>query len=760
MSSTLIAWKKIRFREMAPTPYQDEEKPSATASVDVRAALRAWARTEFGAPRRLDGLITSVRERDEVITRVATTVIRRDLVPQRIPTHDRRSRSTSPEGPASLDPFSGTMEELRARTEHIDRCASCSGSGINPCPACRGSGRQRCGNCSGSGRVMKHYKKSSKYINCSVCRGSGAVGCDGCLSKGTITCAGCSGSGKQLVWWTYKESVRTVVQMSTDSPIVGAHPQLLEERFLGPSDLEAFVLLASVEGEGSIAGGRLAPEDDVVVRRQTPALDPRTERIRAQQLLRFGVLRRDVHYEMCGTEGTVVLSGASLAGSSIPAAVSPIRRRLMLWGLASFVLLIGGTWYMSALLGPTSYFRTVNRIIAFLSLTGMAATIVAVGGLLRALRPGFRFWPLGIVAQLATGISAAAFLLCPVVGYFGKPSTEELQQAVAAGDLDRARLVAEALEGGEPSEEAADAIDELHLAEADQLSGDARLDKLDAIAARNGNHAARAKTSAHRARVEAIEAALKSNRPADAVGLLKRWSSELSDAAELGELQARTFEVQGAACSDDVCRLSAARAAKAARSSPEREATLDSARRKVIDGLDVRIVPAGDLLSRVRWLQSLSKLAVTAQRTAAGDGEVQDKANAASAWARAELGKVALIGAPVPVVDELLERDAGSASTGWPELKGVSVYAAKVGGVCSGLFVVGASPGLRSLYGNEEGLRRLLAQATGRPGATLRARAASSKTHSVSTWTEGSTPVMARWNDTMLMELRIGRASP
>ncbi|AUX32031.1 MULTISPECIES: hypothetical protein [Sorangium] len=745
---------------MASTPYRDEEKGNAAASVDVRTALRAWARTEFGAPRRLDELISSVSERDEVITRVATTVIRRDLVPQRIATHDRRGRSASPEDPASLDPFSGTMEDLRRRTEHVDRCASCNGSGIGPCPACRGSGRQGCGNCSGSGKVLKHYKKSSKYINCSVCRGGGAVGCGGCLSKGTITCAGCSGSGQQLVWWTYQESVRVVVQISTDSPIVHAHPQVLEERFLGPSDLEAFLLLASVEGEGSLAGGRLSPEDDALVRRQTPALDARIERIRAQQLLRFGVLRRDVRYEMCGAEGSVVLSGASLAASSTPAAVGPIRRRLMLWGVASFVLLIGGTWYMSALLGPTSYFRATNRVIAFSSLTGMAAAIVAVGGLLRALRPSFRFWPLGTFAKLATGISAAAFLLCPVVGYFGRPSTDELQQAVAAGDLGRARLVAEALEATEPSEEEAGAIDELHLAEAERLSGDARLEKLDAIAARNGSHAGRAKTSAQRARVEAIEAALKANRAADAVGLLKRWSSKLSDTPELGELEARAFESQGVACSDDICRFGAARAAKAARSSPEREATVDRARRKVIEGIDARAVPAGDLLSRVRWLRSLSKLAVMAESSAGGDAEIQEKANAASVWARAELGKVTLIGAPVAVVDELLERDAGSASTGWPELKGVSVYVAKVGAVCSGLFVVGASPGLRFLNGNEEGLRRLLAQATGRPGATLRARAASSKTHSISTWAEGSTPVMARWNDTRLMELRIGRASP
>ncbi|WP_155798464.1 hypothetical protein [Sorangium cellulosum] len=745
---------------MASTPYRDEEKGSTSASVDVRAALRSWARTEFGAPRRLDALITSVSERDELIARVATTVIRRDLGQERVPTHERRSRTAGPVNPASLDPFSGTLEDLRTRTEHVDRCGPCSGSGIGPCPACGGSGRQRCGNCSGSGKVVKHYKKSSKYINCSVCRGGGTVGCGGCLSRGTITCAGCSGSGQQLVWWTYRESVRVVVQMSTDSPVVKAHPQLLEERFLRPPDLESFMLLTSAEGSGSIAGGRLSPEDDALVRRHTPALHPQLERIQAQQLLRFSVLRRDVHYEMCGAEGTVVLSGASLAGASTPKAVGPIRRRLALWGLASLVLLLGGTWFMSALLGPTSYFRSVNRIIAFSSVTGMAVAIVAAGGLLRALRPGFRFWSLGRVTQVATAISVVAFLICPVVGYLGRPSTAELRRAVAGGELEHARLVAEALRATEPSEEARDAIDELEITEADRLSGDARLAKLDAIAARSSSHAGRAKTSAQRTRVEAIEAALKANRSAEAVGLLKRWSSELSEAPDVGELKARAIEAQGAACTDDACRFGAARLAKAAHSSPEREASLDSARRRVIEGLDARTIPAGDSLSRVRWLRSLSKLASTTHGVAEGDGDVQQKANAALGWARGELGKMPLIGAPVAVVDELLERDGGSASTGWPELKGVSVYAAKVGGVCTGLYVVGAAPGARSLQGNEEGLQRLVAQATGRPGATLRARPASAKAHSVSTWAEGSTPVTARWSDTTLMELRIGRANP
>ncbi|MDI3290709.1 hypothetical protein [Polyangium sp. 15x6] len=741
---------------MVATPYRGEETDDASANVNVRTAFASWARTVFGAPRRPDALITSVKERDELITRVATTVIRRDLVQQRIPTHERRSRSTSPVHEATLDPFRGTMEDLRTRTEHVDRCTPCGGGGIAACPACGGSGRQRCGGCGGSGRVLKHYKKSSKYINCSICRGGGTVGCGGCLSKGTVTCAGCAGSGQQLVWWTYQESIRVVVQISTDSPIVMAHGQLREERFLRPSDLGAFTQFVSVEGAGSIAGGELAPEDDAALRRQTPAIDPQLERIQAQQFLRFGVLRRDVRYEMCGTKGTVVLSGANLVGATTPKAVQPIRRRLILWGITSFLLLIGGTWFITAMSGPTTYFQSVNRVIAFASLIGIAAAIVAVGGLLRALRPGFRFWPASVVDRAAIGISAAAFLLCPVVGYFGKPSPKEVQQAVATGDLDRARITAEALTATESSKQVSDVVDELELAEAERLSGDARLEKLDEIAARNGSHAGDAKARTQRARIEAIEAALQANRSADAAGLLERWSSELSDVPEIGDLKARVFDVQGAACTDDACRFGAARVAKAAHSTPEREATLDKTRRKLCEELDARSIPAGDLLSRVRWLRSQSKLAASARRLGEGDGEVQEKAKAAAVWASSELGKVALIGAPVSVVNEILEREPGSASTGWTELKGVSVYAAMVGGVCTGIYAVGAAQGQRSLYGQDEGLRRLVAQATGRSEVKLPARPASSKTHEVSKWNEGSTPVVARWNDNLLMELRIG----
>ena len=99
-----------------------------------------------------------------------------------------------------------------------------------------------------------------------------------------------------------------------------------------------------------------------------------------------------------------------------------------------------------------------------------------------------------------------------------------------------------------------------------------------------------------------------------------------------------------------------------------------------------------------------------------------------------------LLGAPVALVDEVLARPkAGSPLTGWRELEGVAVYLADIGGRCTGLYAVGAAAGSRSLTGKEPGLRRLLAQATGRPTAAIQPRPRSAKEQDVSTWTEGST---------------------
>jgi hypothetical protein len=165
-------------------------------------------------------------------------------------------------------------------------------------------------------------------------------------------------------------------------------------------------------------------------------------------------------------------------------------------------------------------------------------------------------------------------------------------------------------------------------------------------------------------------------------------------------------------------------------------------------------------LKRIQALRVAAELG-KAVLDATPDAELSEKATAATAAVDSELSKVLLIGAPVALVNEVLDRpEAGSPLSRWRELEGVAVYPADIAGRCAGLYVVGTTKGSRSLSGKEPGLQRLLMQATGRPTVVIPSRPKSLKDQETSTWTEGTTPVVARWHGEALMELRIGSVVP
>lgn len=727
---------------------------------DVRAAFRTWGRSVFGAPRRLESLISAVDERDEVMTRVATRIVRRDLVQNRIPSNRRAKMNGAPVSPATIDPFNESLEDLRRRTEHGEPCIHCGGGGLAPCPGCTGSGRERCNGCGGSGQMLRHYKKSSKYVRCTVCRGSGTLGCGRCGATGSVACAGCGGGGEQLVWWSYGERVRMNVSFSSDSAILLAHPLLREERFLAPNDLGAFTLYATHDAAGPIALEHLAPGDQASCAKLTPALDARSERVQSQQLLRFGVTRRDVSYEMCGTTGKVVLSGVNLIGSTTSSAVTPIRRRLVAWGFAALALLFFALWTGSMLGGPTPYFDAINRTTSLLLFVGVTAALIPIGGLLRALRPGFRFWPIGLPERIGGGVFVSALLVAFLFAYVSRPRVEDARSAVAARDVGRAMLIVEALQATRPSAELADIVEEARLIESERLPSDARLAALDAIAAKSGARSDDARTRARALRLEEARAALERDDPRATLEMLEKWRTAISDGPDLADLRGRAFDRVLDSCGDDTCRYKAARSARDSQDTPERRTAAEKARTTLINALTIGQPPNADMLLQVRSLRALARLADNTAALAGEDVELRERAHGTESWAAAELAKIQLIGAPADVVDEILQRKPGApGSVGWQGLDGVAVHASIVTGQCKGLYVVGATPGSRALSGREVALEKLLAQATGRREAKIHRRA-TSRTHEVTRWTEGATPVMARWNGDALMELRIGDASP
>lgn len=737
---------------------QGDHGEPGTVHQEIRDAFLRWARTVIGAPRRLDVQITEVVARDEEIARLATTVVRRDLFEQRVAMHAGARSAGAAVDPRSIDSFAVSLDELRARTEHPEPCAECGGSARVMCRTCSGSGRQRCGECGGSGQILRQYKKSSRYIQCKSCRASGTVGCLPCGRSGSVVCGTCQGSGRQLVWWAYRESGGTVVRFSSDSPVLLAHPSLQQVRPLQPVDLRAFTVTAAVENDGPLTPQHYR-EDDALQSHLAPRLDPQLERIRHQQLLKFRALRRDVSYELCGAKGTVVLAGNDLAGAPTPEAVRPIHLRMGAWAAAACVLAAMGARYYRAWSGPTAYFDPMNGRLGLLVVLGTAAAVVAAGGFLRTLRPGLRWWPVRRVERVAAAVFVAALLLCPLVRYLGNPRVEEARSALARGDLPQARLVVEALNATQPGRGVSTLLDELELHEARGLSGDARLAKLDAVALRNGDRSRDARELARRQRVDEVRSALAAHQPEAALEKLNRWGGALAGDPEATELRASALDERRAACVDDLCRFATARDARTVRATPQRNATFAEARGRLLRALTTREVSA-DPAATARSLRAVSSLAAGV-RGVQDDPELAGAARDASAWTEAERARIALVGAPIGAVDDILERPSGSSpATGWPELRGVAVYAAASGGRCEGLYVVGGIPGARALTGQERGVERLLAQATGRPGAAIRPPPTSSKTDTVSRWSEGGTPVTARWTGGALMELRIGHVNP
>ena len=739
--------------------YRDRDQPTTSAE-EIRAALLRWGRTVFGAPARLDALVTAIDECDEELVRVATSVVRRELVAERCPASPHQRGAGAATDARAIDPFAVTLAELRARTECEAPCSGCQGSAQVTCGGCAGSGRARCPGCAGTGHIVRYYKKSSRVIQCPDCRTKGTVRCAPCGSSGRVVCGTCHGSGRELRWWGYRESARTEVRLSSDSPVLAAHGALREPRPLQSQDLAAFTTRVVKEAFGPLRGEHLAPEDEAVCQQLTPALDPQTERIKHEQLARFTVLRRDVAYEMCGARGRVVLSGAQLAGGSTAEALGPIRARLRWWAAAACVVAFLGVQYCAWWAGPTAYFDDTNAVLAVAVALGALAALVGVGGVLRALRPGFRWWALRRVDAVAAGVLAVALFVCPLIRELGRPTIAEARVALSSDDPARARRVAEALEATEPSRAVSTLVEDIDLREARSLSGDARLSRLDDAAARDGARAAEARGLARRHRLDEVNALLAGHQPDAALDRLDRWSAALPNDPEAAELRARAHDERVSRCADDPCRVVAGRASVGAHATPARQTALATVRQRLLRALTARTPATGDAAVDVPAWRALSTLAASANGIQ-GDTELTSTARAADAWAAEQRGQVTLLGAPITAVEDILGRTPGGAlAPAWPDLSGVAVYLARSGGRCTGLYAVGATEGARALTGREAGLQRLMAQAIAQPGATIHAAPATGRSRGVARWSEGRTRVTGRWRDGTLVELVIGEASP
>jgi len=733
--------------------------PHADPPTAIADASTRWARQIVGAPRDFAPLITTVEPRDEVIHRVVADVVRRDLREERIPANER---TTSPPriDLATVDPFAFSLETLRAATQHVAPCSTCTGSGLGRCPECRGDGRATCRNCGGRGKELKQYKKSSRWVNCKVCKASGLVPCGGCFGRGSVPCRSCAGSGHQRVWLTFLESRQPRVTVSPQTPVTVAHPQLTDPRPLAADDVTAFELRAHVDANGPIAAERLDEQGRHVVAAQLAAVNPRFERVSRHQYMQLAVVRRDVTYEMCGTTGTVVLSGRELRGATTREATRPIRRRLYLWPFLVLCLAVPGVAVWQVLLGRSAYFRLANAISASLCALAVLLSVPWLGGVLRAWRPRLRFRRLRRLETISAGVWWLALVSLVAVDLLARPAQHDVTEALAAGDVARARVVIDALREIDGNTSAVvEAEDAVLMAEASQLSGDERLAHFDTVAAHQGRLASEAAAAARVDRLAQIRKLLADRHPDAALAKIDQWFRESWKAdPELAEERARAHDARGETCANEPCRLATARSAQAARSTPARQAAVDALHAQIVAALANREVSGTSTLERARNLGQIAKLAAETLQLVPDDEPLRVAATNAKTWAEAERGGMAVLGADRALATELLGTLVGDS----PERASVSLEGAEVylsfdlRGRCRGVYVVG--PTLRrELHSAAWPADRLLSQVTGR---TTSVRKPSKATDTVSSWREGGVKVVARWSDQSLVELRIGDAAP
>jgi hypothetical protein len=119
-----------------------------------------------------------------------------------------------------------------------------------------------------------------------------------------------------------------------DSPIIVGHPQLSVERPLSTDDLEGFGVLVATDANGPLITSTRGSEAEYA-QALLASLDPRLDRVTYQQYVKLAVVRRDASFEMCGTSGVLVLSGADLLGSFTLQMVTktsrPWRQRRVAW---------------------------------------------------------------------------------------------------------------------------------------------------------------------------------------------------------------------------------------------------------------------------------------------------------------------------------------------------------------------------------------------------------------------------------------------
>jgi hypothetical protein len=729
----------------------------------VREAANAWASSRFGAPWRFHELITGVVDRDEAIRRLVTRVTCRTLREQRAPANERRTTwraEVSRIVPADqLDPFAHTTDSMRAATERVGPCTPCHGTGSALCGKCDGSSRVRCSRCWGTGKQKS--ENTGRPINCKLCKKTGTVDCTSC-HQGKVPCGTCGSTGQELVWMTFAETTRWDIALDPDGPVAKAYPFLRKATPLEPRECAGLEIVTTLEAQGPLAAtqlGALSAEDRAFVETRG-RVHPRFERVAFQQMMRLEVVRRDVTFEMCGTSGTLVLSGDPLLGATTDEAKKPLRNRLVAWTLIMMGLFLVSAAFRSVLVGTSKYFDSVRPSVTLFWLGSVVAVAPAISGMLRSWRGGLRRWSMRPSERWLGATGVALFFAMWVFALVAQPKSEDVGVALRAGNVELARLTLEALQETRSTLPNLAALeDDVLLAEAEQAQSTRRLSLLEQVATRSGPRAGEGKARLDTARLQELRSLTTAKHGDQALSAAKRWyPSEATRPAEVLVAMGEAADAVAASCGNAPCRLSAQRASFQYSPTPTRRAALEVTRTQLLTALVVpsQAVSPSQLAGRLRELRALSELATQTTAAVLPEDELGKRAEAVLAQASALRLSVPLIGASQDVVEELLGGLTKKDELIWTaQREGLQLFALfDRNARCRGLYAAGL------LANRVIALDKAAALLTQAVGGAAQLRVPQSAQSSMVKWNAGGVRVQVRGRAGELYELRIGAADP
>ncbi|WP_342375180.1 hypothetical protein NVS55_28290 [Myxococcus stipitatus] len=738
-------------------PQATDAMPPVDAEAIKHAAVQAfaeWTRRLPVPPANPTDFIRSVEPLARRACRLYSTITERQVVWKEGATQGSPRVTGLRRQADSVDPWAETHASLRESSLSILECTPCGGRGTVSCSNCGGREHVQCSHCKGSRKAYGYASNGShRLMNCRSCGARGMVPCPSCRS-GQVTCSTCQGRGRQQRWLEFIESVRFDF-------LVMLEDEELRRLLWTKGDMEKDAkLLGEISANSVLTREKVAPhlpEDWLQEHwgKTQVRLKPH-ERVTRQSFQVFETPAARVTYTIANAppttvefEGQRMLAPPTSEDHQFAARARKVRAaRMMLIALSvgiPLLYLLRGAYFWNA---------SWVGLSAFLGSSAILAERFVRDGTLGQKKKA-RSWGVG---------AAVSALLAGVMALSAEPRLGDARRHIQEGRLDTARTELLAL-GGPEARALQKEWTDLHLAHALQQR---QVDEVvkDALLLKPGT-SARSKVDQHLLALtrQQVLAALERDEVGSASTLLAsaRPVLELGFSKDLGELTARIHDAEHAACTTAPCRWKALSAAHRAEPTPNRENQLGRVRATLVAHLTPAPRPK---VATLEWVQHLHKTAALARElgTPSADAQLGEHVRQAEVWAREEQERIPLIGAERAVAISLLQLTAGSTPDLLSKTTGsVSLSCVLKNGRCVGAYLVGAEKEGRVLNHSKraEATKELLSRVLGHPVELPSAPSSrSGRAPTQSTWKDGGVTLLARWNGTYLVELRVGEVKP